>query len=470
MLSDSGVDLRSGRSSSLLRQEAELEREIESAYFQREMSLRSNSTLPSEIDQLSDTLREKLLELDDLRSEIRKHEPTYAKLTQPEPLSSANIQQNILDEDTVLLEYRLSEPRSFLFAVDGKATRIFELPGGRSLTDQAQLLHTILTDVPEKITLNRSRLSSALSTLSDELLAPASEVLTKKRILIVAEGALQHIPFSALPHPLYRSDPDDVRLVDRHEITLAPSAWTLNIMRERFASRNQAPRRVAVLADPVFFDDPRLPVSTSRNTRTRSAASEPGPRLGRLEFSRYEAEHILEQVNDTKSMKALGFDATKSAALDVDLRLYQYIHFATHSIVDTNFPEMSSLVFSRLDRGGRELDAFMRIYDVYKLKLQAELVALSACRTAKGKEIRGEGLVGWTHGFMVAGAERVLVSLWDVDDESTSELMKLFYSKMFRDEMSPASALQQAQIEIREQSRWSAPYFWAGFVLQGDFL
>ena len=470
MLSDSGVDLRSGRSSGLLEQEAELEREIESAYLRREVLLSSRDTTP-EVGTLNDELREKILELDELRNRIREDEPIYAELTQPRHISSETIQQYILDDDTVLLEYRLAEPRSFLFAVDKEKVHAFELPGSKSLTDQARRLHNILTDAPEKITLNRSRLHATLSNLSIELLAPAIEILNKKRILIVAEGALQYVPFSALKHPVQPSDDGDVRLIDRHEIVLVPSAWTLGIMRERFADRRSlAPRKVAVLADPVFYDDPRVPVSASRTASMASMSSDIGPRLGRLMYSRYEAENIVDQADDDESMKALGFDATKSAALDEDLRHYQYVHFATHSVIDTNFPEMSSLVFSRWDRKGKEIDAFMRIYDVYKLDLQAELVALSACRTAKGKEIRGEGLVGWTHGFMVAGAERVLVSLWDVDDESTSELMKIFYSKVFKHEHSPASALRQAQVEIREQSRWSSPYFWAGFVLQGEFL
>jgi CHAT domain-containing protein len=103
------------------------------------------------------------------------------------------------------------------------------------------------------------------------------------------------------------------------------------------------------------------------------------------------------------------------------------------------------------------------------LKLPADLVVLSACQTGLGKEIKGEGLVGLTRGFMYAGATRVVVSLWNVNDRATADLMTTFYRKMLRENQRPAAALRAAQVEMWRQRQWQAPYYWAAFVLQGEW-
>ncbi|MGH9855441.1 MAG: CHAT domain-containing protein, partial [Blastocatellia bacterium] len=127
------------------------------------------------------------------------------------------------------------------------------------------------------------------------------------------------------------------------------------------------------------------------------------------------------------------------------------------------------IVLSLVDQQGRPQDGFLRLHDIYNLNLPAELVVLSACDSALGREIKGEGLVGLTRGFMYAGAARVAASLWKVDDEATAELMAQFYQRMLNDRMSPAAALREAQIAIWRQPRWNAPYYWAAFVMQGEW-
>jgi CHAT domain-containing protein len=161
--------------------------------------------------------------------------------------------------------------------------------------------------------------------------------------------------------------------------------------------------------------------------------------------------------------------ANRATALGPNLSQYQIIHFATHGLLNSQHPELSGVVLSLFDEEGRPQDGFLRLHDIYNLKLAADLVVLSACKTGLGKEIKGEGLVGLTRGFFYAGAPRVVASLWKVDDRATAELMKLFYQRMLRDGLRPAEALRKAQIDMLKQPRWAAPYYWAGFTLQGEW-
>jgi CHAT domain-containing protein len=148
---------------------------------------------------------------------------------------------------------------------------------------------------------------------------------------------------------------------------------------------------------------------------------------------------------------------------------HRIVHFATHGFLNEEHPELSGLVLSLVDEQGRHQDGFLRLHDIYNLNLPVDLVVLSACNSALGKEIRGEGLVGIVRGFMYAGAARVVASLWKVEDEATAELMKRFYQKMIKENQTPAAALRAAQVEMWKQKRWQFPYYWAAFVLQGEW-
>ncbi|HEX4946866.1 MAG TPA: CHAT domain-containing protein, partial [Blastocatellia bacterium] len=151
------------------------------------------------------------------------------------------------------------------------------------------------------------------------------------------------------------------------------------------------------------------------------------------------------------------------------LQPYGIVHFATHGYWDSTTPELSGLFLSRFDRQGQPLDGALRLSDIYNLKLPKELVVLSACETALGKDIRGEGLIALTRGFMYAGAARVLASLWKVEDEATAELMAVFYQQLLQEKRSPAAALRQAQIAMWQKEPTKIPYNWAAFVLQGEY-
>ena len=191
--------------------------------------------------------------------------------------------------------------------------------------------------------------------------------------------------------------------------------------------------------------------------------------MPRLPFTRKEAQTILSLVHADQRFVALDFAANQTAATSDKLSQYRFVHFATHGLLNSKRPELSGIVLSLFNEEGAEQDGFLRANEVYNLNLPAELVVLSGCQTGLGKDVRGEGLVGLTRGFMYAGAARVLVSLWEVDDEATSELMGRLYRGMLgKRRLTPAAALREAQISLWRDKPWGSPYYWAAFTLQGE--
>jgi CHAT domain-containing protein len=191
--------------------------------------------------------------------------------------------------------------------------------------------------------------------------------------------------------------------------------------------------------------------------------------IPRLPFTAREAERILGVARGMKTFAATGFDASREAATGGQLSDYRYIHFATHGYLNTERPALSALVLAQFDRQGKPVDGFLRVADVYNARLSADLVVLSACQTGLGQEVRGEGLMGLTRAFLYAGAPRVIVSLWNVNDEATAELMAVFYRGLLREGRTPAAALTAAQMELRGRKRWESPYYWAAFVQHGEW-
>ncbi len=233
------------------------------------------------------------------------------------------------------------------------------------------------------------------------------------------------------------------------------------------------------MADPVFdHNDPRVKAEdggwTSRDqadhVQSDRAAIESGlTGFDRLRSTRREAEGIIALTRDGEGLKALNFEASREMALSERLSQYRIVHFATHGLINSQHPELSGLVFSLVDERGQPQNGILRAHEVYNLKLGADLVVLSGCQTALGKEVKGEGLLGLTRGFMYAGSPRVVASLWRVPDMATAELMKRFYQGLLVEGLSAAAALRAAQIAIQKERRWAAPYYWAAFGLQGEW-
>jgi CHAT domain-containing protein len=285
---------------------------------------------------------------------------------------------------------------------------------------------------------------------------------------------LQYLPFAALPEPGKHAP-----LMMDHEVVTAPSASILAVLRQETAGRELAGKTLFIVADPVYSaDDSRVgqhPVGSAGYRKPAAAGTigsgaEPGTdEFARLRFSRAEAEQIANLIPAAGTVKAFDFDANRNAVLNTNLAGFRILHFATHGRLDDERPELSGIVLSLVDRAGRRQNGFLRLYDIYNLHLNADLVVLSACQTALGQEIKGEGLIGLTRGFFYAGAPRVLASLWKIDDRTTSAFMKPFYEAMFVRHETPAAALRSAQIAIWKTKGWDAPYYWAAFILQGEW-
>ena len=428
-------------------------------------------------------------ELEQLEGRIRQSSPQFAALVQPVPLKLEEVQQKVLDSDTLLLEYSLGEEKSFLWAVTPDSIKTYELPKRALIEPVARRVYELLTarsvNVPnETLEQRRQRLEladaeydKASASLSQMVLGPAAAEFKNKRLLIVSESVLQFIPFAGLPDPVA----SDARpLIVGHEVVMAPSASVVSLLRQETANRKPASKMLAVLADPVFSnDDPR--VATARLGRTppaekvlatntlRSATDSGTGDLRRLRFSRQEADEITRMAGSNSKLEAVDFAANRKLATSDELGQYRVVHFATHGIIDNYHPELSGIVLSLVDEKGQPQNGFLRLYDLYNLKLSADLVVLSACQTALGKSIRGEGLVGLTRGFMYAGVPRVIASLWQIDDRASAELMKRFYQGMFEQKLRPAAALRAAQISMHNDKRWHEPHYWAAFTLQGEW-
>jgi len=455
LLAEAGVDLRRGVPPSLLAAEAELGRRLNAADFQR----RRLSGLAERAAPLAAADREVATLLDryeQAQARIRQASPDLAALALPRPLDARQAAR-LLDRDTLLLEYALGDERSFLWilSADGLAAS-FELPAQKEIEAEARRAVALLAVSREVLARTETRLS--LARLSRLLLAPAAPWLAGKRLAIVADGALLSLPFAALPDPADASG--GTPLLARHEVVSLPSASALAAQRRQ--RRRPAPGTVAVVADPVFgAADPRVATPPT---------PAPAAPFARLRYSGDEAREILALAPPPAGWSAQGFAASRETVLSGRLARYRILHFATHALPDSEHPELYEIVLSLVDPQGRPRDGYLRAHEIYQLHLPAELVVLSACQTALGREVRGEGLIGLTRGFQYAGARRVLVSLWQVDDQATAELMRRFYQGLLGSQrLSPAAALRQAQLAILHLKGWDSPYYWAGFVLQGDW-
>ena len=473
MLRESGVEIRGGVDPALVERERDLGRLI-SAKAEAQTRLLNGKRDDDAAAAAQRELDALTLEFEQAQSRIRELSPQYAALTQPKPLSLNEIQTKVLDTNTVLLEYALGAKKSFVWAVTPSSMEAFELPARSDIEAAARRAYDLLTarnrkpagETPvarsERVRQADQAYRDAARAVSRMLLDPVAAHIGGKRLLIVAEGVLQYLPFGALPEP-----GADAPLVAAHEIVTAPSASVVAVLRQEAARHQPAPKLLAVLADPVFHgDDARI----AEKSALRSASGPGMQNLSRLRFSRVEADAIARLAGSGHVFKALDFEANRETAMSPELGEYRIVHFATHSLLNNERPELSGIVLSLVDRAGRPQNGFLRLYDIYNLRLNAELVVLSACRTALGEEVKGEGLIGLTRGFLYAGAPRVVATLWEVDDRTTSEAMKQFYQGLLGRGERPAEALRAAQIALWKSKGWDAPYYWAAFTLEGEWL
>ena len=468
--------------------------QVEPQLLQREQALRTE--LSEKEQQVNAASGKDSAELDELIDQYQEakavvHDASldHTDQARPTPLNLKEIREQVLSDDAALLVFSLGDKRSFLWLITKNTFTSSELPGRDEIESQAKEVRELLmAPAPvegETFEARQKRLAETeeqywtkAASFSNMLLGPVAQNLGSARLLIVPDGELQYLPFNALPVP-FRND--RTPLLAEHEITFQPSASALSKLKHR--SIQEPDKGLAIFADPVFgSDDQRFaaihkeaaPSYLAQDTQMTQALRDVNSNwangnIPRLMASRDEADGIVAVIPTADNLKAVDFEANKQRVMAAGLSQYRLLHFATHGVLDNENPELSGLLLSRIDEDGRPKDAFLRLDDIYNLKLNADLVVLSACNSGLGKDVRGEGIVGLVHGFMYAGTSRVVASLWKVDDDATAELMVHFYEGMFRAKQSPAAALRTAQLAMWQQRRWHAPYYWAAFVLQGDY-
>lgn len=363
------------------------------------------------------------------------------------------VQRQLLEADDLLLCYVLGQQKSYVFALTRTTFEVIDLPAEPDIRFAVENYLQQLT---------RLRFNEAAETqywgaqASRKLLAPLGNRLTGKRLLLVKDGVLHHLPFAALPEP----GSAKMLLIDQHELVVLPSVTHALLAQQLGASRNGTPLTALAVVDPVYDSrDPRL------------AGKEQGARADgyeRLPGTAREAEVLAGLLAGTELWT--GFDANKSRIQHASLARYGLIHFGVHGELHAQHPSLSKLALSRFDRNGSAIDGSFFAREVAALHMPAELVVLSGCRTAQGRDYRGQGVWSLGRDFMSAGALRVLVSLWDVDDRATAELMIAFYQSLLAEGLRPGAALRAAQLKIRALPQLHLPYYWAAFELQGSPL
>lgn len=488
LLQEGRLRIREGADDDLLEEERRLSEQLDHLLANRLLELEGGSRLADLTDSLAGEEQELLQRLDRVRRNLRSKSPRVHELTQPRPLRLAKIrEEGLLDQDTVLLAYFLGPKQSYLWLVGDRLVgdRDFEsypLPDRETIESIAREVQRHLV---EANALLRDSETEAIDRLSEMILGPLEKALEEgsdapKRLVVISDGALQYIPFAALRDPTAeRPEP----LVANYEIIHLPSASVLKALREREREPSETEKDVertshliAVIADPVFQakDDSRIRLPESPQI-ARAVRDLGRDRLAPLPFTRDEATAILEMAPEGTALGLLGYDANRDVVTSGTLTPFPILHFATHGLVSPAHPELSGLVLSLVDEQGQPQAGFLSLSDIYSLEISARLVVLSACDTGLGRQLQGEGLMGLTRGFFHAGAAGLVVSLWQVEDRSTAELMKRFYEELLeklllKERLSPAAALRNAQISMLKDDKWNDPYYWAAFTFQGDWV
>jgi CHAT domain-containing protein/tetratricopeptide (TPR) repeat protein len=518
LLSETNAAVTEGIPPELLkRKQDNLDRQQEIAEALTGISLAADSEKKKPSD-LESALEKLQTEFEEIENQIRTASPRYASLTAGKPLSLAEVQNGVLDDQTVLLEYSLGRDASYLWAVTKSAVSLYKLPARQVLdklaTDlRGQLIPSklqrrivgidVMADSQRGLGVSAAPFAedaaafvTASSALYKAAVEPAGAVLGEKRLLIVGDGALNYVPFEALVKSPESADYSSLPyLIKSNEIIYAPSASVVGVIKQQ--NNNRDGRAMLILADPVFnSNDARAKGATAsananetRGLGIQSALADvtgqdaaaaagsakmQGLPLARLTGTRTEAEQIvkLAKSSGTQADMWLDLDANEGNIETRDITKYRVVHIATHGLLNAERPQFTGLVLSLV--GNKTEDGFLRTDEVFNLRLGSPLVMLSACETGLGKEKRGEGVMGLTRAFMYAGAPTVGVSLWSVADKSTAELMTDFYKRLLGSPVgpaavSPSAAMRDAQLAMIAGKKYSAPFYWAPFVLVGDW-
>jgi len=440
LLSEVRIGVNSGMSAELQKRETELDRDLYKTQFQLA------SAPAAEVEGLNRKLLDIEHQQESLAREIRSQDPRYAEVRYPVPLDAAGIERD-WDERTALLEYVLGTRASFLFVVTREGVTSYRLPPASEIEDSVGRLRAAIA-TPSNLQLGTFVKEAAY--LHQVLIQPASKILERKHdLLVVPDGLLHLLPFEALltdpsavrsDRPLFDQLPELPYLLRRHTISYVPSASVL--------------RGLRTLARPPRSKGPAF-----------LAFAAPRTALAALPESREEVEGIAGLYPSSEVKLYLGDEASKRNVLGNPLlAVARWVHFATHGVFDETNPALSGLVLTPGPDGD---DGRLRVDEVFNLKLDADLVVLSACDTGAGKRVTGEGLVGLARAFFYAGTPSLVVSLWPVSEDSAPKVMLDFYRRLKEGE-GKGEALGRSKLDLLRTGAYAHPFYWAPFVLVGD--
>ncbi|MCU1268357.1 MAG: hypothetical protein JWM21_4675 [Acidobacteria bacterium] len=460
----------------------------------------TSAELEAELERLA-------VEFESLENQIKAASPRLNSLIHTRSLTLDEVQRRVLDDETALLEYSLGEQSSYLWVITRQNAALFKLPAGSTMDQlamdfRAQLIpprlqrRNVGVDVPTTEqqrglglgtaapATDTAAFARAAHALYQVALAPAASMIGNRRLVIVADGALNFVPFEALVTTDRGGDYNSLEyLIKTNRVSYAPSASVTAAVRDQ---KRAVGRNILLVADPVFSaNDPRLPTGSAavpgevtRGLGLDSAVTDVNgppqssgpPTLPRLAGTRIEAEQIgrLAKASGAQGDLWLDLSANEDDLKHRDIQSYRVLHVATHGVLDAMRPQFSGLVLSLVGNKSDD-DGFLRTGEVFNLRLGAPLVMLSACETGLGKVKRGEGVIGLSRAFMYAGATTVGVTLWSVADKPTAELMTDFYQRLLGPNPSPSDAMREAQLAMISGKKYSAPFYWAPIVLVGEW-
>ena len=478
LLTEANINVQQGIEPALKQREQAAHARI--AWIQRAL-MEVHSQAPPDtkkIAQLEERLRQVEREREQIETETRQTHPRYAEIQYPTPLGLKAL-QDFLDQQTVLLEYALGEERSFLFVVTSTDSFVAELPPVAALSERVKQLRETLISRPQRSTVP-TYIEQARS-LHRLLIEPAGKSLKgKQQLVIVPDGILHYLPFEVLLSSGEQRSLTAIApsrwpyLVRDHALSYVPSATVLASLHRSRQTRPAQEKALLAFADPSYGATEPTGTNPIRSA-VRSAFGEATPwRLEPLPNSREEANRIAALYPQAKVRVFLQQEAREeNVKSETLLNEFRFVHFAAHGLLNETKPQYSGLVLSLPDRQSSVVDrqsedGLLQVYEIFDLKLNADLVVLSACETGLGKEVKGEGLVGLTRAFLYAGTPSVVVSLWKVSDRSTAELMVSFYQYLKNGKVNKAEALRQAQLKLIREGRYAQPYYWAPFILVGE--
>jgi CHAT domain-containing protein/predicted negative regulator of RcsB-dependent stress response len=501
LLNETNIEPRLEVDPKLLKQEKELQNKL-ALKIEKDTSLRLLSGSSEELEKIGREISSLISEYDQLQAKIKEAEdPRYEKMvTMPPVASVADIQSALQKENNaVYLSYFLGARKSYVWLVDKTEIKVFELEDKAALEASAREFYRLLTARQSKPGETQAQLQERVDVadrafceqgekLSRQLLGQVAPYLNGKRILISLDGALQYVPFEALPAPAQmsadgatpacRQNAEQLLqytpILKTNEIVYVPSFSILNALRQDHGDEKTVAARgdrLAVWADPVYEPDDRRVKDKIQPSDNSDYFQDEQPLvpLRRLLNTRSEADEISGLWQPDEIAVATGLSANREKLLIADLGRYRFLHIAAHGLFNNLQPENSGLVLSQFNENGERIDGFLSLKDIFQMRLKADLVVLSACRSGLGEEFSGEGFTGLKHSFFYAGAKSMVVSLWQVDDQSTAALMREFYRALREDQLPTPAALQKAKAEVHRQGGWEHPFYWAAFTLHGDY-